>query len=86
MLDCEKSRKGNAPMLTPEISTDPHSSPARQAEPLEAESSVTAVKVYTRHNRRLLKARAVRLGKMQLHEVAVHLSGRKIQTGQRQNS
>jgi hypothetical protein len=38
-------------MLAPEIRTDPHSSPARQAEPLEAESSVTTVKVYTRHNR-----------------------------------
>ena len=38
-------------MLAAEIRTDPHSSPARQAEPLEAESSVTTVKVYTRHNR-----------------------------------
>jgi hypothetical protein len=38
-------------MLAAEIRTDPHNSPARQAEPLEAESSVTTVKVYTRHNR-----------------------------------
>jgi hypothetical protein len=48
-------------MLAAEIRTDPHHSPARQAETLEAESSVTTVKVYTRHNR-LLKARTVRLG------------------------
>jgi hypothetical protein len=51
MLDCENSRKGNAPMIATEISTDPHNSPARQGEPLEGESSVTTVKVYTRHNR-----------------------------------
>jgi hypothetical protein len=38
-------------MLAAEIRTDPHHSPARQAETLEAESSVTTVKVYTRHNR-----------------------------------
>jgi hypothetical protein len=38
-------------MLATEISTDLHSSPTLQAEPLEAGSSVTTVKVYTRHNR-----------------------------------
>jgi sarcosine oxidase delta subunit len=38
-------------MLPTEITTAPHSSPARQADPSEAESSVTTVKVYTRHNR-----------------------------------
>ena len=38
-------------MLATEIKTDLHSSPARRAEPLETESSVTTVKVYTRHNR-----------------------------------
>jgi hypothetical protein len=38
-------------MIATEISTDPHNSPARQGEPLEGESSVTTVKVYTRHNR-----------------------------------
>jgi len=48
-------------MLAAEIRTDPYNSPARQAETLEAESSVTTVKVYTPQSR-LLKARAVRLG------------------------
>lgn len=51
MLDCENLRKGNVPMIATEISTDLHNSPPRQGEPLEGESSVTTVKVYTRHNR-----------------------------------
>jgi len=46
-----KIAEGNARMLATEISTDLHSSPTLQAEPLEAGSSVTTVKVYTRHNR-----------------------------------